>query len=107
MRWKRGTLIAAVAGFVLGAAAGAGYLLLGGGYFLSIPTWAWVCFFPGFEAGNYAFAHGLGEAGSKVMGVLAVAVVYAALFALARVLWTALRPRSTNPTADGGGGCEP
>jgi hypothetical protein len=78
--------ICALCGYCLGVAAASSYLLLGGEYFWSIPLWAHICFFPGFVAGVYAAELGLGVGASKVLGVLAVGVTYAALFALAALL---------------------
>ncbi|HOY59859.1 MAG TPA: hypothetical protein PK640_17215 [Verrucomicrobiota bacterium] len=92
-RPRRGVLRWALAGFGLGAVSATAYLLLGGEYFLFIPRWAEIVFYPGFLAGNAAYKWRLSQEASKVVGVLAVGLVYAALAALVRVAWSAVKHR--------------
>ena len=65
--------------FSLGVSASAAYLLLGGDYFWNIPLYARVLFYPGFVAGYRAFNWGISESVSKMVGVMAVGVVYGLL----------------------------
>jgi len=92
MKRPRGLLTAAV-GFALGITLASAYLLLGGRYFLSIPRWAFIAFRPGFFVGHTAYDWGLSQNTSKVVGVVAVGLAYAALAVLARFAWFALELR--------------
>jgi len=92
-RPRHGVVCWALTGFGLGVVSAATYLLLGGEYFFSIPRWAAVAFFPGFLAGFKVNEWGLDKDASKVVGVLAVGLAYAALAALARPAWSALKRR--------------
>jgi len=87
----RQTLCWTLAGFGFGVVSAATYLLLGGDYLVFVPRWALIVFYPGFLAGLKANDWGLGEASCKVVGVLAVGLAYAALAALPRLLWFALK----------------
>ena len=82
-----------LAGFGIGVAAASAYLLLGGEYLWNIPRWAAFVFYPGFAAGVQANQWGLRVGPSKVVGVLAVGLAYAALAALGRLVWLALKHR--------------
>ena len=83
----------ALTGFSVGVVSATAYLLLGGEYFLLIPRWAEIVFYPGFLAGNTAYKWGLSQEACKVVGVVAVGFAYATLAALARFLWSALKHR--------------
>lgn len=89
----RRTLCWALAGFGLGVVSASVYLLLGGEYFLFIPRWAYIVFYPGFFVGNAAYDWGLSQNTSKAVGVVAVGLAYATLAALARFAWFALKLR--------------
>lgn len=54
-----------------------------------IPRWAHIVFYPGFFAGSQAYQWGTGVLASKVVGVLAVGLVYALLALLMRFAWGA------------------
>jgi len=82
-----GVVPSGLAGFGAGVASATAYLLLGGEYFWSIPRWADIVFYPGFLAGSQAYRWGLSEPTSKVVGVLAVGLTYAALAVMARFAW--------------------
>ena len=90
---RRGILPAALIGFGVGVVSAAAYLLLGGEYFVFIPRWAAIVFSPGFLVGFKVNDWGLSREASKVVGVLAVGLAYAALAALARFGWLALKHR--------------
>lgn len=92
-RPRRGVLRWAQAGFGFGAVSATAYLLLGGEYFLFIPRWAEIVFYPGFLAGNTAYRWRLSQEACKVVGVLAVGLAYATLAALARFAWSAFKHR--------------
>lgn len=88
----RNISIAVISGFVVGVAAASAYLLAGGSYFLFIPRWASIVFFPGFWAGNWAANHcGLSIGACKVIGVTAVGLAYAAIAVLAHWCCLAIR----------------
>jgi hypothetical protein len=89
----RQTLCWALAGFGVGVVSASAYLLLGGEYFLFIPRWAEIVFYPGFLAGNTAYKWRLSQEACKVVGVLAVGLAYATLAALARFVWSAFKHR--------------
>ena len=90
-----------LAGFGLGGISASAYLFLGGEYFLGVPLWARTVFFPGFVAGYQAHEMGMTNTLSEVVGVLAVALAYAALAASAWIVWHVLRGR--RHTAAGAG----
>jgi hypothetical protein len=92
-RPRRGVVGWALAGFAIGVGSATAYLLLGGEYFLSVPRWAFIVSYPGFVVGYHAYDWGLGQEASKVLGVLAVGLAYAALAVLARLVWFALKHR--------------
>jgi len=92
-RPRRGFVCWTLAGFGLGVVAATAYLLLGGEYFMFIPRWAAIVFYPGFFVGNTAYKLGLNQEASKVVGVIFVGLAYAALVALARFGWFALKHR--------------
>jgi len=92
-RLSRPSLCWALAGVGLGVVSATAYLLLAGEYLFDIPRWAVVVFYPGFLAGFTVNGWGLSEPASKVVGVLAVALAYAALAALVRFGWFALKHR--------------
>jgi len=79
--------------FGVGIVAGSAYLLLGGDYFMDIPGWASIVFLPGFVAGYTVNGWGWSLQSCKVVGVLALGLTYAALAALARFAWSALKHR--------------
>ena len=83
----------ALTGCGVGVSSATAYLLLGGEYFWGIPPWASVVFFPGFLTGFQVNEWGLNKDASKVVGVLAVGLAYAALAILARFAWRALQHR--------------
>ena len=85
-------------GFGVGVISGTAYLLLDGEYFWSIPRSAYIAFYPGFLVGNAAYKWGLSQEASKVVGVLAVGLAYAAVAALTRRVWFALKHRRKSPT---------
>ena len=97
-RPRRGVFPWALTGFGVGVVSATAYLLLGGKYFVFIPRWANVVFYPGFLVGNAAYKWGLGQEASKVVGVLAVGFAYAALSVLARFAWYALKHRRQSAT---------
>ena len=97
-RPRRGVVRWASAGFGLGGVSGTAYLLLGGEYFIFIPCWAAIVFYPGFIVGNTAFRWGLSLEACKVVGVLAVGLAYAAVAALTRRVWLALKHRRQSAT---------
>jgi membrane protein DedA with SNARE-associated domain len=66
---------------------------LGGEYLWDIPHWASVVFSPGFLVGFKVNEWGLDKDVSKVVGVLAVGLAYAAVAALARLVWSATKRR--------------
>ena len=80
-----------LAGFGVGVVSATAYLLLGGEYFLFIPRWAFIVFYPGFFVGDASYKWGLGQEAAKVVGVLAVGLAYAALATLTRFLWFGLK----------------
>ena len=90
-RPRRGIVCWTLTCFGLGVVAATAYLLLGGAYFLSIPGWAFIVFYPGFFVGHAAYDWGLSQEVSEVVGVLAVGVAYAALAMLTRLFWFALK----------------
>jgi|ERR1035437_4309707 hypothetical protein len=92
-RPRRGVLRWALAGFGLGVVAATAYLLLGGDYFLNVPRWADILFYPGFRAGFQVYQWGLRVAASELVGVLAVGLAYAALAVMARALVARARTR--------------
>ena len=92
-RPRRGVVRWASAGFGVGVVSATTYLLQGGDYFLFIPRWAEIVFYPGFRAGTAAYDLGLRQGAAKVVGVLAVGLAYAALAALAWFVWSALKHR--------------
>jgi hypothetical protein len=92
-RPRRGIVRWALTGFGFGVVAASAYLLLGGEYFLSIPRWADIVFYPGFLSGNAAYKWRLSLEACKVVGVLAVGFAYAALAVLARFAWFAFKYR--------------
>ena len=92
MKRPSGLLTSAV-GFALGITLASAYLLLGGNYFLFIPRWAVILFYPCFLVGNAAYRWGLSQEASKVVGVLVVGFACAALVVLARFAWFALELR--------------
>jgi len=96
-RLRRGVLRWALTGFGLGVVAATAYLLLGGHYFIFIPRWATIVFYPGFLVGNAVYKWGLSQEASKVVGVLTVGLAYAALAALARFAWFSLKRRRSSP----------
>jgi hypothetical protein len=96
LRW---TLCWALAGFGLGVVSASAYLLLGGEYFLFIPRWAYIVFYPGFFVGNAVYDWGLRQEASKVVGVLTVGLAYATLAVLARFAWFALKHRRQSAAA--------
>jgi len=89
----RQTLCWALAGFGGSVAAASAYLLLGGEYFVFIPRWAFIGFYPGLLAGFKAYDWGLGEAASKVVGVLAVGLAYAVMVVFVRLAWFTVKHR--------------
>jgi len=89
----------ALAGFGVGVVSASAYLLLGGEYFLFIPRWAEVVFYPGFLAGTAAYDLGLRQNAPKVVGVLAVGFAYAMLAALACFAWFAFKHRRPSTAA--------
>ena len=93
MRW-------AIGGFAVGTLAPTLYLLLGGEYFLFIPRWAYIVFFPGFFAGNAVYKWRLSEEACKVAGVLAVGLAYALLALLVRFAWSTVRKRAAKGPPD-------
>ena len=94
VRPRRRLLRWALAGFVAGVASSSAYLLLGGDYFLFVPRWAYIVFYPGFVAGIAAFDLGLRQEAPKVVGVMVVGFSYGTLFALVRFAWFAVTRRS-------------
>ena len=93
----RQTLCWGLAGFGVGVVSASAYLLLGGEYFLGIPRWAAIVFYPGFVAGLQANQWGLRVGPSQVVGVLAVGLAYATLAVLARCGWRLLKHRYLGP----------
>jgi hypothetical protein len=89
----RQNLCWALAGFGFGVVSGTAYLMLGGEYFLFIPRWAFIVFYPGFFVGDAAYNWGLSQETSKIVGVLTVGLAYATLAILARFAWLALKHR--------------
>jgi hypothetical protein len=89
----RQTLCWALAGFGLGVVSATAYLLLDGEYFMFIPRWAAIVFYPGFLVGNAAYKWGLSQEASKVVGVLAVGLTYAVVAVLVRFAWLAFKHR--------------
>jgi hypothetical protein len=83
----------AAAGFALGITLASAYLLLDGRYFLSIPRWAHIVFYPGFFVGYTTYDLGLSQNISIAVGVFAVGLAYAALAVLVRFAWFALKLR--------------
>ena len=78
-RPRRGVCRWALAGFGFGVVAASAYLLLDGEYLWSVPLWARIVFFPGFQAGYQVREWGLSEPLSKVVGVLEVGLAYASI----------------------------
>ncbi len=89
----RQTLCWALAGFGVGVVSATTYLLLGGEYFVFVPRWATIVFYPGFLVGFNAYVLGLREQPSQVVGVLSVGLAYATLAVLARCGWRVLKHR--------------
>ena len=84
----------ALIGFGAGGLGGAGFLLSGGNYFLNIPRWASIVFYPGFFAGFWAAEHlHVGVLVAQVIGVIAVGLAYALMAALACWIWLAVSRR--------------
>ena len=92
-RPRRAVLRWALAGFGLGVVAASAYLLLGGEYFVFIPRWAEIVFYPGFLVGFKVNEWGLSEQSSKVVGVLALGVAYAAAVVFVRLAWLTVKHR--------------
>jgi len=91
--------IAALCGFCGSVLAASAYLLFGGRYFLFVPRWALIVFFPGFWAGPWAHTHlGLSIDAGVVVGVVTLGCFYAALAGLACVAWRACFPNKTLAT---------
>jgi hypothetical protein len=82
-----------LAGFGVGVVSATTYLLLGGEYFVFVPRWATIVFYPGFLVGFNAYVLGLREQPSQVVGVLSVGLAYATLAVLARCGWRVLKHR--------------
>ena len=82
---------------MVGTLAATLYLLLGGDYFISVPRWASVAFYPGFVAGAKAYDWGLRVPLARVVGVMAVGVAYGALAGLACIAWRACFPNRRLP----------
>lgn len=75
--------MAALGGFVIGVSGAAAYLFSGGEYLFNVPLWARVVFYPGFLAGYWAAENlHFGIDASKVIGIIAVGLAYAAIAAL-------------------------
>jgi hypothetical protein len=89
----RQSLCWTLAGFSVGVVSASAYLLLGGQYFWDVPRWAFIAFRPGFFVGYAAYDWVLSQETSKVVGVLAVGLAYAAPAVLARFEWFALKLR--------------
>jgi len=89
----RQSLCWTVVGFGVGVVSATAYLLLGGKYFLFIPRWASIVFYPGFFVGNAVYDWGLSEEAAKVVGVIAVGLAYGLLAGLARLVWFTLKRR--------------
>ena len=87
----RRTLGWVLGGFVFGSGGAAAYLLLGGDYFVDVPRWAYIAFYPGFLAGFRFHDWGLSIDASQIVGVLVVGVSYATLALLARFAWFAFQ----------------
>lgn len=90
----------ALTGLGVGVVSATAYLLLGGKYFVFIPRWANVVFYPGFLVGNAAYKWGLSREVSKVVGVLAMGLAYALLALLVRFAWSATRKRAAKRSSD-------
>ena len=88
---KRSMLFVMFAGFVAGTGGAAAYLLVGGDYFLFIPRWAEMLFYPGFVAGNWVFDQTHEETFAKVVGVWAVGFAYGLSSGLLWWAWTSLK----------------
>ena len=97
-RPRRGVVSWALIGFGIGVGSATAYLLLGGEYLWNIPHWASVVFSPGFLVGFKVNEWGLDKDVSKVVGVIAVGLAYAALAILARFAWLALKHRRRSAT---------
>jgi hypothetical protein len=87
----RQSLCWTLAGFGVGVVSATAYLLLGGKYFLFIPRWACIVFYPGFTVGNAVYDWGLSQEAAKVVGVIAVGLAYGLLAWLARLVWFMLK----------------
>lgn len=98
-RLRRGVFRWALAGFGLGVVAASAYLLLGGEYFVFIPRWAEIVFYPGFLVGFKVNDWGLSEQSSKVVGVLALGLAYAAAVVFVRLAWFAIKHRRQSAAA--------
>ena len=95
----RQTLCWALAGFGLGVVAASAYLLLGGEYFVFIPRWAEIVFYPGFLVGFKVNDWGLSEQSSKVVGVFTLGLAYAAAVVFVRLAWFAIKHRRQSAAA--------
>ena len=81
-KWRN----AALTGFAAGVTGASAYLLSGGVYFLFVPRWAQIVFYPGFFMGFWAYEHlQAGEFCAKVVGVLSVGLAYAVAAVLLRL----------------------
>ena len=92
-RLRPGVASWALIGFGIGVGSATAYLFLGGEYLWDIPHWASVVFFPGFLVGFKVKEWGLDKDVCEVVGVLAVGLAYAAVAALARLVWSATKRR--------------
>ena len=98
-RTRRGIFRWALAGFGLGVVAASAYMLLGGEYLVFIPRWAEIVFYPGFLAGFQVYEWGLSQEASKVVGVLALGLAYAAAVVFVRLAWFAIKHRRQSAAA--------
>lgn len=84
------TWLAAAIGAAVGSGGGWAYLLSGGSY-LNVPQWASIVFYPGFVAGNWAYAHwDVGVNTAINIGVVTVGLAYALIAMLANLAWQAV-----------------
>lgn len=78
------------AGAIIGLIASWAYLLCGGDYWLFIPRWAEIVFYPGFIVGNYCYDLFGIESLAVVVGTLAVGLSYGILSVVILSIWKLL-----------------
>ena len=78
-------------GFIIGIIASWTYILLEGDYWLFIPLWAEIVFYPGLFVGNYSYDLFGNLLIAQMVGTFSVGLFYGIVLVVILFLWNLLR----------------